>query len=327
MKNLSLFIFVTSCIFLLSACGGDKDDSKGNLTYTGNTDRAIITDSNANQLNRDAYTNTRNGSSASNPASFASLSHSPTQSNSGSGLPYAADIANTVLSAVNQIDKSAFSQKNHSNTRAISESTSENGSCGGNFNATISADDQTGSFTGSFVFNNYCENNITINGSMGMSGVIDQNADEISSFKITFISLQTKGLGESITMDGDMLITAGTSDSDVEITMNALIRDDILDEVSKLENMRLSISVGYNDSTLKMSGRIYDHQYGYADITTPVAFKAYDSDGWPSSGELLISGADGTKARLTAFSASYRIEADTTGDGSYDYSEDFNWEE
>lgn len=326
MKKILQFMFVTSFL-LLTACGGDKDKSNGgDLSYTGNTTPVIIDSSNANELSRGAYSDSRNSSSASGAVSFASLSYSPTSANTGSGLPNTADIVNTVLSAVNQIDKSTFSQDNHSNARAIiSESASENGNCGGKFTVTISANNQTGSFTGSLVFNNYCEDMITLNGSMGMSGSIDQNSDEISSLKITFTSLQTKGLGESITMDGNMLVTA--SGSDVEVTMNLLIRDGIHDEVSKLENMKLIMSEGYNYSTIHMSGRIYDHQYGYADITTPVIFKAYDSVGWPSSGELLISGANGTSARLTAFSTSYRIEADTTGDGSYDYSEDFNWEE
>jgi len=73
------------------------------------------------------------------------------------------------------------------------------------------------------------------------------------------------------------------------------------------------------------SGRYYDPDEGYVVVSTEEAFVIYDGDDWPLQGVLVITGDTGseggrTKARLTVLtSTTFRVEADTDVDGSYDW--------
>lgn len=87
---------------------------------------------------------------------------------------------------------------------------------------------------------------------------------------------------------------------------------------------------GYVSFTI--SGTYYDHDHGYVSVSTTTPFILYSGYDHPSQGVLIIDGRTGiaggsTKARLTAITAStYRVEADTNGDGSYDWnSGTVNW--
>ena len=75
------------------------------------------------------------------------------------------------------------------------------------------------------------------------------------------------------------------------------------------------------------SGRYYDLDEGYVVVSTDSPFRVYDGDDWPSEGVLVVTGDGSTKARLTVLtSTTFRVEADTDGDGSYDFdSGDLNW--
>jgi uncharacterized protein (DUF2141 family) len=92
----------------------------------------------------------------------------------------------------------------------------------------------------------------------------------------------------------------------------------------------LTKASGYTDFTI--SGLYYDPDHGYVTVSTTTPFRLYAVNSNPSQGVLIIDGRTGiaggsTKARLTAISAgTYRVEADTNGDGSYDWnSGTLNW--
>ena len=61
------------------------------------------------------------------------------------------------------------------------------------------------------------------------------------------------------------------------------------------------------------------------DISNPTPFRIYSSDEKPSQGVLVVDGKTGiaggsSKARLTVVSSTtYTVEADTDGDGAYDW--------
>jgi hypothetical protein len=72
-------------------------------------------------------------------------------------------------------------------------------------------------------------------------------------------------------------------------------------------------------------GRFYDPDYGYVELSIEEGILIYAEDDRPSSGKLVLTGAEGTqggdtKIRITHLSATeYLVEADTNGDGAYDY--------
>lgn len=77
----------------------------------------------------------------------------------------------------------------------------------------------------------------------------------------------------------------------------------------------------------EVSGRYYDPDYGYVDFHTDTPFHIDDGDEWPSAGVLIVEGEGGTEAQLTALSSTtYIVDADTDGDGIYDWDSGvLNW--
>ncbi|MEC5214302.1 hypothetical protein RCH06_002865 [Polaromonas sp. CG_9.5] len=64
------------------------------------------------------------------------------------------------------------------------------------------------------------------------------------------------------------------------------------------------------------------------DITTPVSFVRAGTQAYPASGQFIITGAAGSKVRITATSATMlTIELDADGNGSYELSTNKRWNE
>jgi hypothetical protein len=94
----------------------------------------------------------------------------------------------------------------------------------------------------------------------------------------------------------------------------------------------MTLSKGTNYVDFQVSGKYYHPDYGYVNISTPTAFRIYSGSVWPSQGVLMLDGKTGiaggsTRARLTVISSNaYEVEADTDGDGTYDWnSGSLNW--
>jgi len=83
--------------------------------------------------------------------------------------------------------------------------------------------------------------------------------------------------------------------------MNMLLKDNIADKVYKFENYVMTITEDTKGryADIEVTGRYYDPDYGYVDISTPVPLRIYSGDDRPSSGEVVCTGASGTKAGLT----------------------------
>ena len=86
---------------------------------------------------------------------------------------------------------------------------------------------------------------------------------------------------------------------------------------------------GVNFVDISVTGRYYDHDHGYVDVSTEGPFRFYEDENGPSSGKLVLTGADGseggpTMARMIVLdSETFQVDADTDGDGFFDdYSSD-----
>jgi len=65
--------------------------------------------------------------------------------------------------------------------------------------------------------------------------------------------------------------------------------------------------------------RFYNHDFAYVNLCTTAPFLIYDDDDYSTSGSLVCVGENNTKSKLTSVdSSSYRVEADTDGDNSYE---------
>jgi hypothetical protein len=104
------------------------------------------------------------------------------------------------------------------------------------------------------------------------------------------------------------------------MTMNVNVKDNTDGKVYWMDNYFITdIYYDTYDET-EISGNFYSPDYGYVTLSTQEAFITLDEDDYPSQGILIATGAGGTTARLTVLSATtYHVEADTNGDGTYEY--------
>jgi hypothetical protein len=300
------------------------------LTYTGKTSEVVIDDANASEIAANAY------SSGNRGVVFGALGGSAGNISksqpAGPGRPLLVDIARALQHSLEAIDYSAAAGQSTAAALHTAEDT-VSGSCGGSGSYEIHVDDETGVFSGSLTFSNYCDDAVTINGQATFSGSVDLDTEELESFHMGFDSITGTCGSESFTLDGDVDV-AKVGNSAV-MTMDMLIEDNTLDKVYKVEDYQLTVSEQWYYTSVQASGRFYDPDYGYVTLSTESPLLIDDNANYPYSGRLVLTGKVGsaggpTRARLTAICANTcQVEADTDGDGSYDDydSGEIPWEE
>lgn len=321
--NLKVMLLAVLAV-ALAACGGGGGGGGGSgvepAVYSGNTSAALVTAANAHDLALDAYSNS-NSSSASMPGFAASLS--PVVSRDvGLGFPSSINVMRSALSLIEQVSvKDAINSSSFAKA-IITETESFPGSCGGTAKMTLSLNDQTGVFTGNIRYSSYCELEVLLTGDMTMSGQFDFFTEWFDSMTLSYGALRVQALGVSATLTGSIEIN---DFSNLAGVLDMAIRDDATNEVYQIEDMLVAFDTGAGYLDMILEGRFYDPELGYLDIETVTELRVYADDVWPSSGEFIGTGGNNTKVRFVAFSSTYLIEADTTGDMVYDYSETFNW--
>ncbi len=319
---------VGSVSLLIVACGsgGDGFNVNSGISYNGVTTPATITGDNAEDIATGAY---QNGNS---PEGMDFGGFALVQDSQGAPITHSRNLvlSEALVKVISQIDFSSVS-----NDVAISavetENYSEPGNCGGNMSVNSRVDDVSGEVNGTIIFNDYCEDGTTLSGSINISGTIDGGPGEPSEFTISFTTLTVVSDGDSFTVNGS--ISFNFDDFYImTLTINMYVRDNIEGKVYWVSNYELSIttvSSGYYsylyDVDIEVSGDFYDPDYGLAVLSTSEHLHIYSGDENPSSGVLIVTGATGiaggsTKARLTALSSTtYKVEADTNGDGAYNW--------
>ncbi len=190
----------------------------------------------------------------------------------------------------------------------------EFGPCGGSFSYKLEVDDDNGKFKGTFEFSDYCDHGVTISGVTDVKGKADLDSGEIITITFSFDNLSDG----TVTMDGK--ISLDFSVAPIICTLNVYLTDEAAEKVYWASNYSLNIDEYPGRIEIEMFGRFYHPDYGYVDVSTDGVFIIYDGDDWPSSGILLMVGANDTRAKLTAIDeTTCRVEADTDGDGVYDW--------
>ncbi len=308
----------------LTACGGGGGgggEAGGGIVYSGATDQALIDASNAESISTSSF---QGGSTG---VALGGLGAVQTTETVHQGRPRSLMLVETLEDAFLQLDVSSISGGVTSGAIQSVNGTIP-GDCPqnpGDASYTISYDDQTGDFSGSFNFNGYCSEGVAISGSASFSGKIDLNTLNFLNFSISLHTLTVTQGSDSFTTDGDISYDFSTSPKTVTMN-NLLIKDNTTSQVFKIENLSMTLVDGSNYVEVNVvSGRFYHPDHGYVDTQTTAPFRIYDRDDWPSQGVLICTGATGggggnTVARLTALSSTqYQVEADTDGDGIYDY--------
>lgn len=207
---------------------------------------------------------------------------------------------------------------------------SVSGDCGGELAYSLNISSQSGNFTGNFIFNSYCANEITINGPSAVNGIYILSSDE---FEILNMNLNNISSGDYI-LNGLVEIDYRRYPKKIEIfadvynkkisTGKTYWANDYTINIRKSgASNKLDLVARYNDPELV--GRYYDPDYGYVAVTTPAPLVFDFNAEWPREGEMLCSGAlsvfkFNSSSILTVLDdISYKIDADRDGDGIYEY--------
>jgi hypothetical protein len=315
MRVLKILLLLSSTIVLLTACG-DEDEGGGNngFSYTGKTTPATISQDNSNIIATGAFQGGKRGSAVN------ILSMTQSEGNEQDGHSYTIVVSRVLEHAFRKVDVT----DTHFINAAV-ETGSVSGDCGGIASYNIDINQSTGDFSGSMNFNGFCSDGVTISGNTSFSGKVNVNTGEPMHFSFHFDALSCSCDSDSVTLLGD--IAFNFTSNPVTTTMNMLLKENNSGKVYKVENYNMSITEGSNYVDVVITGRYYDPDHGYVNISTPSPLRIYDTNNWPSQGNLVCTGDNGTKARLEALSNSqYKVECDTNGDGSYDYdSGPLNW--
>ena len=296
--------------------GGGGASTPTGISYTGLTTQATIDENNAEDLAVGAYEGGHTGGAVGGIGAI----------QSGESVhvdrPRMLKVSQVLEGSLRQVD--LMSRSSGTFIGAIyTESGTIYGDCGGSASYSISVNDQTGDFNGSLNFSSYCDDGVKISGGVSFSGQADVNTGDLLKFTFSFNSLTGTSGSDSFTLNGN--ISCDVTVSPATITMTMLLQDNSTGKVYWVQNYTMTVTEGANYVDIELSGRYYDPDYGYINITTTTPFRIYDVDDYPSDGVLVVTGNTGigggsTMARLTALSSTtYQVEADTNGDGSYDW--------
>jgi hypothetical protein len=312
--NLGVMLFVLSA-FAFVGCGGGSGGSGGGgdgtiaISYTGSTSPASVTASNAEDLAVGSFLGASAGTSV-----VALGVASPEADPPFPQLSWPIHLPSLFKTAA--LDAYFNGQAPAGASSAIKTvDGSETGACGGKVTYTLQVDDVTGDFSGTFTFDDYCDGGIEISGRATAEGSVDLATDEIEQLTVTFNNLSS----DEIVIQGFVSIDATGFPEIIE--MDYLAQDRSNGKVYWVNDFRLLVTEKAGFVEVEASGgcRYYDPDFGYVDVATSVPFVIFEGDDYPASGVMVCTGENDTKAKMTCIdNASFRIEADTDGNGSYE---------
>lgn len=308
---------------LLTSCGGggggpSVGTSHGNtpLLYAGLTTQAPVSTGNAEVLATGAVLGQETG------AAFG-FQLTDTGPDKEEGTPRLHELAGIFL----HIAASDVVEEPLSSPTAALVTTAEPvtmpGSCGGDIVTNLLLDSQTGTFSGSMTFRNYCESGGTMDGQTEVMGQFNQVDGTLQSISAGFNRLSFNDGTNAYTMSGQIdVLEAGSTNHETVVT-NINLRESGTATVYRYEDYREDIIIGAGFTSETISGRFYHPSYGYVELTTLQSLHFDAGAEWPSSGVLQCSGGNNTAVRMSFASSSHHLEADTDGDGVYDWQNDF----
>jgi hypothetical protein len=298
--------------------GGGGGGGAPAISYTGLTDPAPIDENNAEDLTVGAIT----GYSVGSEIGLGSV-----QSDEYGGIehPLTLRLPEVLKEALYQLD--IPSHIGAAPFGAIEcESGSFDGDCGGSAYGRICLDNVSGAFDGYIKFYSYCSEGVTISGRVDISGIVlDIHTYDFLQLSMSFNNVTAASGGYSCTLAGTI---AYDFTPPISVTMDMRYRNNSTEKVYWVADYAIILTEMGSYVAVEISGRFYDPDYGYVEIYTEDPLQFYYSDVWPSDGVLIATGETGseggpTMARLTVLdSTTYKVEADTNGDGIYDWVSD-----
>lgn len=298
-------------VMVLSSCGSGGGGGDGGsafpASYTGSRDQAAITPSNA--------VTTVTGAWNGGASSFDLAEVTPLATNSDTPAPGIAtdSLVRTLADMVGEALPGAAPQIRP----LVLVTDTMPGDCGGSAAISLDVNETTGSFTGTITFSSYCSAGTTLDGTVPVSGQVDLGTLNPTRLTMTFHSLRVVDATEDWTLVEGTATLVMTSDLSSETdTLNLAIRNNLLQKTFWINNYVIHVTIALNQATL--TGRYYDPDYGYVDISTLAPLDTSNTLR-PASGVLLFTGSL-SQARLTFAATGDLLEIDANNDGTFEAS-------
>ncbi|PLX95570.1 MAG: hypothetical protein C0621_03460 [Desulfuromonas sp.] len=201
--------------------------------------------------------------------------------------------------------------------RALGDSWSETGSCGGTLAVQVFVNEQTLAFSATLFAASYCDDETILDGTLQLSGHLDSTLT-LSDVITTFTPLRLQSEGLDVTLAGTFDRPAVLNEV-AETRLNLHLRDNLDNKTYRLLDYRTTRGVIGDHFSETVSGRAYHPDYGYIDLLTATPLLRRLSEEYPYAGTLLCRGAEERQIRFRAISnAAYHINADLNSDGLFD---------
>ena len=317
----------------LSACGGGGGGGSNPSPYTGLTTPAVITASNADNIARQAFVG---GDLGANVMLSPVLSGAARAS---AGKPMALTLVQLLSGAATDALLAPSSVRAPAPRAVVPyDNVIDDGwGEGGQARYTLSVDNVTGAFTGTFVFDNFHgDAGGVINGTIAVRGVVygDGYGGGYIEIHFNFQSVTVMDGAASATAQGTVDLTAsldftlGTGGGTA--ILNLYFTDNGTGKCAWLSEYTVNVTdLGYATQVATF-GRIYLPEYGYVDVFTEMPFLYPALDTQPTGGVITLIGKPAgsyfCQAKLTVQDAStYLLEVDADGNNSYEWSVTHTW--
>lgn len=308
--------FLGAISLLMCACGGGGGGGGGVVvpaTYSGITTQAVLTSDNAQAIVLGAWDG---GRLPGDVFDAVPLSHISAYSGSDAGwLDLAGQLKNLALKTI------PTPQQVLPLVLIIDEPLIPD--CGGTGTAMITVDEATGTFSGPLNFVDFCtfgEGGVeTIwNGTMRIEGRLNVSDLSLIFLTMRFIDLNIADNSMDVALtEGHLTFTPTPGGTGETLSGNYVLRDNVTLDTFWINNYVIRVTYGLPNDTATLTGRYYDSDYGFVDITNPTLLTVPDTIR-PTGGALLFTGLN-SKARLTFNpDMSGLLELDANNDGIFE---------
>lgn len=321
-KRSVLSIGVICFVFLMMGCNSGSSGGDGAVAeesvYLGLTSMTLIDEANARQIAEEAYLGGATGSTLVAPFSCAGAVPL-----GGTALPLPFHIVESAQGIVQWVIMQDPVSTPYAQSAIVQEQIYDEDGLGGSVSGTLQFDDVTGDFSGTITYSTYHYLGIEINGVVSVQGNYDLVTDDMA-IDMNLSNYTAVYGGESLTMNGSASLV--TSGDNISLTMNFVIQDGSTGKTYWMRDYHIEVVVIEDSDQVSISGSFYDADYGYVVLSTETPLQYNDDgDSIPSTGVLLVTGAEGTaggstRAWLVIQSSSvYIVYADTDGDDEVDW--------
>ena len=316
-KSLSL-IWVLIIVVLLGACHhGDHpaplpDEVDPASEYKGLKTQAVLTGANAENLVIDGFGGESVGGAMMN-AAVKGKDGSPSSSKNRLVLEYVQILRQSVRRM--EIAKKADLPR----VAARKKDYVIEGDSGGAASYNLDINDSTGTFFGVVSYLDFTSRGIVFNGKAKIYGTLGTYQDQIISWTLSFRSLTLKTDDSTLSLTGMLSLGSSLSSYAQVLSMNMVLLENETSKSYWFNNY--GIHTAYNGLGIEqtISGRYYDYDHGYVDISTSSPLFVANMNMLPTRGTLSFTGQLKTWAHLNFFEKNLAITADTNGDGDVDW--------